>query len=273
MAKFCGEFTSSYLLLAGEAFRLSFQFLPRDALDLDLPKFRGEFAPLSYRRLPYAESESNGPLRPEKLDHFLRSHAPIIGIPIDIVNRQPDSISGHHLAVAKDPKKEPGLETLAGRVKYLRDLNEGAAKKMNQTAFAKKARISQATLSDIETGEIKEPSGRVLADIAAVRGVRLEWLLSREDPMYPTGEAGPNDPQLSPEEDDAIQGELLRVWEHLPAQSKRRLLHEAKVAIKAQLDAATKRQQALNQAWGFTGEADDRRVRQALAKKPEKVRK
>lgn len=61
------------------------------------------------------------------------------------------------------------------------------AKRWNQHELARRTqgRITQSSISDIETGETKEIGGANLIWIAAALGVRPEWIITGEEPMEP----------------------------------------------------------------------------------------
>ncbi len=79
------------------------------------------------------------------------------------------------------------------RLKHARDL-----RKMKQVPLAKAAKITQSSLSDLETGETKEVSGPVLIGLAKALKVRPEWLMTGELPMEPESEP------LTPDERDLL---------------------------------------------------------------------
>jgi transcriptional regulator with XRE-family HTH domain len=73
---------------------------------------------------------------------------------------------------------ESKLDSVGLRIRHARG-------KLTQAAVAKTARITQASLSELETGETKEISGPTLIAIAKALNVRPEWIMLNEEPMRP----------------------------------------------------------------------------------------
>lgn len=59
---------------------------------------------------------------------------------------------------------------------------------MSQVALAKAAKITQPSVSELESGETKEISGPTLIAIAAALRVRPEWLVTGKEPKEPTSD-------------------------------------------------------------------------------------
>lgn len=246
---------SRYLLLSGEAFRLGFQLAPRYAFDLELPQFRGEFAPLSYRRLPHVQGLSNSALRPEILDDILSSHPPIIGIPISAVNRQPDLIKRHHSRMART-KRLPVPGSVGERIRKAR---ERLRPRLTQAALAKLAGVEQSSISELETGETKEISGPTLIALAVALRVHPEWLLKNVPPME-SGDA----PAV-------LEGELQEVadlWEYVPPSVRAEMLDRFRQEAAPALDKARQ----VFEKHGVKGYAPNQRVKEAYSRKKETVK-
>lgn len=115
-------------------------------------------------------------LRLEMFDGLLGPHTPIIGAPILKVNR-PSDIGSPYAA----DLMEAG--TFGGRVRGLRK-----ALGLRQTVLAKRAKISQSALSDIENDvttpkDVKAPT---LAGLAKALGTNPGYLVSGKDtPVAP----------------------------------------------------------------------------------------
>lgn len=78
---------------------------------------------------------------------------------------------------------------------------------------------------------------------------------------------------LSDGEDEAIRRELMDYWKHLPGQTKRRLLADAKLAIASRLQAADRETAALRARLGINGSATDRRVAESIGHAPGRERR
>jgi len=74
----------------------------------------------------------------------------------------------------------PTLDSFGLRLRYARKL-----RKFDQTQLASAAGIKQPSLSELETGETKEPTGPVLIALSKALKVRSEWLITGEDPIEP----------------------------------------------------------------------------------------
>lgn len=68
------------------------------------------------------------------------------------------------------------METVGQRIRAARE-----AAKYNQATFAKLIGCGQSTLSEIETGETKIPSGKVLQRMAEVLGKTERWIIYGDD--------------------------------------------------------------------------------------------
>lgn len=101
------------------------------------------------------------------VDSVLSSHAAIIGIPILAVNRHTDSKYRHAHRV-----------TLGERIRHARKLRGHT-----QTALAKMAGIEQPSLSELETGETKEPMASTLISLSVALRVRHQWLAHEDGSM------------------------------------------------------------------------------------------
>ena len=77
--------------------------------------------------------------------------------------------------------KQNERKGLAAKVAGLRK-----AKGMSQVALSRKTQIKQATISRIESGEIKEPRLTVLRELANGLGVTLDFLVGRTDELTPS---------------------------------------------------------------------------------------
>ncbi len=68
------------------------------------------------------------------------------------------------------------MQTPGQRIRSARELAG-----MNQGELAKKVGITQATLSEIETGESKLPSAPVLVKMSEILGKSARWIVFGED--------------------------------------------------------------------------------------------
>lgn len=74
----------------------------------------------------------------------------------------------------------PTLDNFGLRLRYARKL-----RKLDQKQLAAAAGIKQPSVSDLETGETKEPTGPVLIALSKALTVRPEWLMTGADPIEP----------------------------------------------------------------------------------------
>lgn len=100
--------------------------------------------------------------------HSLSTHPAIIGIPICVVNRHTDIALGNTAA----------MDRLADRLKHARKLRG-----YTQKTLAAKSGVTQPTISDIETGEIKEPGGETTLNLCEALEISPAWLLRGTSPM------------------------------------------------------------------------------------------
>lgn len=97
------------------------------------------------------------------------------------------------------------MQTIGQRIRAAREL----AGFLNQGDFAKKIGCSQSTLSEIEKGQTKAPSGKVLQKMSEVLGKSVRWILYGEDGEVETP---------TPEEQ-----EMLSAFRELPPDVRRSL--------------------------------------------------
>lgn len=97
---------------------------------------------------------------------------------------------------------------LAAKVYGLR-----AAKGMSQVDLSRKTNIKQATISRIESGEIKEPRLSVLKELSKGLGVTVDFLVGRTDELTPS-DILKSDPEAEV---------LFRGYEKLSAEGKDKL--------------------------------------------------
>ncbi|MEN6372818.1 MAG: helix-turn-helix transcriptional regulator [Armatimonadota bacterium] len=96
------------------------------------------------------------------------------------------------------------------KVKYLRE-KWG----MNQKELADRSAITQATISRIESGQVKELRSDTMKRLATALRVKVDYLVSESD-----------EPRLDDilQTDDKALAILLKIWKVLPEQSKMHLL-------------------------------------------------
>jgi len=75
-------------------------------------------------------------------------------------------------------EKIPKYLSIGWRIAGLR-----SEKKMNQTSFGKSIGLSQSAYSELEVGN-KKPTMSLLLAMEYVHGVRKEWILTGDEPMY-----------------------------------------------------------------------------------------
>jgi transcriptional regulator with XRE-family HTH domain len=92
-----------------------------------------------------------------------------IALPINGVNRNCDTANSHNLGMSKD---------VGIRLRHVRKLRG-----LNQAELAKKAGVSQASVSELETGESRSPWGTNLVRLAQTLKVSPEWLASGKGQM------------------------------------------------------------------------------------------
>jgi phage repressor protein C with HTH and peptisase S24 domain len=102
------------------------------------------------------------------VNSFLSSHARIIGMPILAVNRHTDSFYRHAWA----------MRSIGERLRHVRKLRG-----LNQDQLATMAGIKQPSVSELETGETKEPMASTLISLSAALRVRYEWLAHGQGDM------------------------------------------------------------------------------------------
>lgn len=103
-------------------------------------------------------------------------------IPICDVNGHTDLFLVHASATMDTPKT-PG-ERIRWARKRKRTL-DGKPWRQEDLAKATHGRITQSSISSIESGETKEISGPNLIYCAAALGVRPEWIITGEEPIEP----------------------------------------------------------------------------------------
>jgi transcriptional regulator with XRE-family HTH domain len=109
--------------------------------------------------------------------------APIIGLPIRKCNRGADiyiSVALQNYAM----DKEEGQTLLGQKVRALRK-----ARGLTQIQLAKALEITQPSLSEIETGQTREISGKVLAGLCRELRAMPDYFMS-EEPTSDFGELG-----------------------------------------------------------------------------------
>ena len=101
------------------------------------------------------------------------------------------------------------------------------ARGMNQRTLARLLGIAAPSLSELETGKSKEPSGPVLAGLCRLLHTNQDWLLTGK------GEAGAY-VML-----DGDQTELQAIWQVLPAEGKSALIAAARALRDAYVPGAS----------------------------------
>lgn len=101
------------------------------------------------------------------------------------------------------------------------------ARGMTQRTLARLLGIAAPSLSELETGKSKEPSGPVLAGLCRVLHTNQDWLLTGK------GEAGAY-VML-----DGDQTELQAIWQVLPAEGKSALIAAARALRDAYVPGAS----------------------------------
>lgn len=152
-----------------------------------------------------------------KLDRFLSLHTKIIGKSILSVNRQSDSFIADHIGMAKKRKSELNLAFLGDRVRFARERFKSP--KMSQKRLAALVGIKQPSLSDIESGETKDPAASTVYALAMHLRVRPRWILHREEPM---------ESRSTEDGVGADYDELADYWPHLLPETRREILVQAR---------------------------------------------
>jgi transcriptional regulator with XRE-family HTH domain len=102
-----------------------------------------------------------------------------------------------------------------------------AARGMNQRTLARLIGIAPPSLSELETGKSREPSGPVLAALCRVLNTNQDWLLTGK------GEAGAYTML------DGDQTELQAIWTVLPPEGKSALIAAARALRDAYVPGAS----------------------------------
>ena len=124
-------------------------------------------------------------------DQVFIGHSRIIGAPIAEVNGHSDNKFPY---IPGMPKKHREGDSFGGRVYALRK-----ARAWTQQELAKKAKVGQSSLSDIETGttKVKEVKAETIKGLANAFGVNPAFLLTGKDsPVVPEN--------LTPEESEVV---------------------------------------------------------------------
>lgn len=162
--------------------------------------------------------------------------SPNIAVPISLVNPRSDIGRPDNVGVSD---KSVGV-----RLKYARKLRG-----MNQDALAKKAKISQSAISELETGLSKSPWGTNLVALAQSLDVNTEWLASGKGPM---------DGAVPPLPQEAER--FARRWLKLVPESRRTvedLVEQMLKASSADLEAVP--DERVEAAYGQPGKPDRRK--------------
>ena len=98
--------------------------------------------------------------------------------------------------------------SLSRRVKALRE-----QRNMTQKQLAQTAHITQATLSRIESGQVKELKSEALKRLAVALGVTVDYLIGKTDELTPTDLV----------QSDPVARDLLQAYQELSAVGRAQL--------------------------------------------------
>lgn len=104
-----------------------------------------------------------------------------------------------------------GIETLGGRIKKIRKLNE-----MNQVDFSSRVGISQATLSELEQDKYK-PSVEIIISIVNEFQADLSWLV--------LGTTSSNNKVIGVNEINGKESDLLMLFDKLKEVDQNEMIH------------------------------------------------
>lgn len=107
---------------------------------------------------------------------FFQSIGNSIGNPMCLVNRQSDGLLFQNADMEQTP---PNLPTYGERLKYARKLA-----RMTQGVLAKRAGMSQSSVSELENGQY--PTSSFTAQLADALNVSAVWLAENRGPMKPS---------------------------------------------------------------------------------------